>query len=116
MNLNNVERVLQLYEPFRFLLTEEDNVAAFLDDASKTREDYEAYIHRLRSAMEECRQQCPPQIRTQMMRIDAAEVNRKLAQCGQDCVSKLLKGIAARNQKRSARLVKSFEYLHKRIM
>ena len=48
--------------------------------------------------------------------LDAAEVNRKLYQCGQECIKALLHAVAMRNRDRSARLVKGFEQLNKRIM
>ena len=47
--------------------------------------------------------------------MDAGEVNRKLVQCAQDCISRLLRALDARNQDRSARLVKQFQYLELKI-
>ena len=53
--------------------------------------------------MEELREQCPNLLLMQLMRVDASEVNHKLEQCAEDCISKLLYSTAVRNQDRSAR-------------
>jgi dynein heavy chain len=116
MNLNSAERVLELYNPFVFLLDEDENVTKFLEDTSKERKDYIAYVTHLRDTVTELNIQCPGTVRTQMRRVDAVEVNRKLCQCAQDCVVRLLRALGQRNQNRSACLVKQFEHLNARIM
>ena len=103
MNLHNMEKALELYEPFKFLLTEEEKVSAFFEDQSNTREKYVAYLQHLRDTVSKLREQCPNLLQMQMMRIDAAEVNQKLEQCADDCVAKLLRLLAIRNQDRSLR-------------
>jgi len=50
------------------------------------------------------------------MRVDAKEANAKLIDCGQKCISRLLRILANRNQDHSARLVKQFQHLDQRIM
>eukprot|EP00931_Biecheleriopsis_adriatica_P059471 TRINITY_DN3558_c0_g2_i1.p1 TRINITY_DN3558_c0_g2~~TRINITY_DN3558_c0_g2_i1.p1 ORF type:complete len:4446 (+),score=1220.06 TRINITY_DN3558_c0_g2_i1:273-13340(+) len=116
MNLQNAEKTLELYEPFLFLLDEEDRVTTFLEDASKTREHYIEYVQHLLDTIENLHTTCPNLIRMQLMRVDALEVNRKLEQNARDCIAKLLRSLALRNQDRSGRLVKQFEHLNMRIM
>eukprot|EP00438_Fugacium_kawagutii_P006803 Skav218531 [mRNA] locus=scaffold2478:334412:339538:- [translate_table: standard] len=56
-----------------------------------------------RDTVADLRETCPNVLRMQMMRIDATEVNHKLEQCAEDCIAKLLKSLAVRNQDRSSR-------------
>jgi len=114
-NLLNAEKTLELYEPFLFLLDEDIRVTAFTEDLGKTRTEYMNYISLLRKTIEKLEADCPPQIRMQMMRVDAKEVNAKLVDCAQKCITRLLKVLSTRNQDRSARLVKQFQHLHQRI-
>ncbi|CAK9071075.1 unnamed protein product [Durusdinium trenchii] len=116
MNLENMAKVLELYEPFKFLLIEEERTTSFFEDQSNTRETFAAYLHHLRDTIRQLREQCPNILQMQLMRVDATEVNQKLEQCAEDCIAKLLKSLALRNQDRSARLVKQFEHLNGRIM
>ena len=103
VNLYNMDKALELYEPFTFLLTEEEKLPAFFEDQSNTREKYALYLQHLRDTVSKLREQCPNLLNMQMMRVDAAEVNQKLEQCADDCVSKILRFLAIRNQDRSAR-------------
>jgi dynein heavy chain len=116
MNLTNAERTLELYEPFLHLLDEDTRVTAFSEDLSKTRQDYSAYITKLRKTIEDLEATCPLQIRMQMMRVDAKEVNNVLIDCAEKCIQRLLKILSNRNQDRSTRLVKQFQHLDQRIM
>lgn len=115
MNLSNAEKVLELYQKYLFLLDEHDRVMEFFEDQSKSREDYVEYIEHIRSTLDELQERCPNTLMMQMVQVDAGEVNRKLLQCGQDCVARLLKLLANRNVDRSGRLVKQFELLDARI-
>ena len=56
-----------------------------------------------RGTVQKLRSQCPKLLFMQLMRVDASEVNQKLEQCADDCVTKLLYSTAVRNQDRSAR-------------
>eukprot|EP00971_Amphidinium_carterae_P281335 5585678-Amphidinium_carterae.1 len=115
-NLLNAQKVLELYTPFLFLLDEEQRVTLFAEDTTKERKDYIDYINHLRQTIDNLTEACPPQIRMQMMRVDGSDMNRKLTQCAMDCIDKLLKILASRNQDRCVRLVKQFEQLNARIM
>eukprot|EP00435_Cladocopium_sp_Y103_P015241 s2361_g3.t1 len=116
MNLANMAKALELYEPFKFLLVEEEHTTAFFEDQSNTREKFTAYLQHLRDTVTALRSQCPNILMLQLIRVDATEVNQKLEQCAEDCIAKLLKSLAVRNQDRSSRLVKQFEHLNGRIM
>jgi hypothetical protein len=116
MNLSNAEKSLELYTTFLFLLDEDSRVTTFTEDLNKTRQDYAAYITKLRKTVEDLDATCPLQVRMQMMRVDAKEVNAKLVDCAQKCISRLLRILANRNQDRSTRLVKQFQHLDQRIM
>lgn len=114
-NLASAEEALELYQPFLFLLEEEVCVEEFIDDRSKTREDYAAYVRELRETLAELQERCPLRMHMQMMRVEAGDVNLRLVQCGQDCISRLLSSATVRNKDHSARLVMSFEALQIRV-
>ncbi|CAE8677136.1 unnamed protein product [Polarella glacialis] len=115
INLANAEKVLELYKPFLFLLDEEERVSSFLEEPAKTREDFSAYVQHLQDTVAKLNEQCPNLLRMQMMRVDCLDVNKKLVQCSQECVAKLLRSLSTRNQDRNGRLVKQFEHLNARI-
>jgi len=115
-NLASAEMVLELYEPFRFLLDEEAKVAEFVESEMRSREEYRAYVRHLRGTLDQLQRQCPREIRTQMMRVDAREANKVLAKCGERCVQLLLTSIAVRNRERSNELLQDFRLLENRIL
>lgn len=115
LNLRNAELAIELYDPFVFLLDEDERVDVFTQNKSKERQDYMDYIQKLHDTVDELNRVCPPQIRMQMMRIDAFDANQKLIQCAKDCIFKLLKHVALNNQDRSAKLVRQFEQLNARL-
>jgi len=114
-NLASAEQALELYQPFLFLLDEEARVEAFLDDRTKTRKDFAAYMDLLRATVAKLHEQCPSRIHMQLLRIEAGDVNRRLVQCAQDCISRLLRTATTRNEDRCVHLAKRFEVLQVRV-
>ncbi len=114
-NLENVSHVVELYDPYKYLLTESSNVQEFISNPENDREAYMKYIAKLRKTEEEIRANCPVVIRMQMMSIECSRINEHLCSLAKEYVRELLASISSRNIERNAKLIKQYEQIEARI-
>jgi len=109
LNVANVEQALTLYDDYKHLLDEETRIRQLSENVTLTREDYMAQVDKLRATEAAIRENCPNEIRLQMISIDCAEINETLCQKAAEAVQILLQAILRNLLLKNDQLVKNFE-------
>eukprot|EP00929_Paragymnodinium_shiwhaense_P109502 TRINITY_DN7596_c0_g2_i1.p1 TRINITY_DN7596_c0_g2~~TRINITY_DN7596_c0_g2_i1.p1 ORF type:complete len:4821 (+),score=1098.93 TRINITY_DN7596_c0_g2_i1:122-14584(+) len=108
LNLENVHKALKLYDGYRHLLSDKKD-GRDADNSQLTREDYMARVDKLRATESAIRENCPNQIRLQLICIDCAEINDALCKKAGEAVQVLLQTVLRNLLLKNDQLVKSFE-------
>jgi len=109
LNLANVKQALMLYDDYKHLLHEELRIRELAENLTLTREDYIAQVDKLRATEAAIRENCPSEIRLQMISVDCAEINETLCRKAGEAVHILLHAVLRNLLLKNDQLVKSFE-------
>ena len=89
-NLDNTNKVLLLYEPFKFILTEAGNIKGFTD-TNPSREKIKEKIKYYETNYKTLREDIPNSLHLNMIRIECTDINQLLRKSVLDCIYDLLK-------------------------
>jgi hypothetical protein len=86
INVVNAEQALTLYDDYKRLLHEEVRTRELAENLTLTREDYMVEVDKLQATESAIRENCPNEIRLQMISIDCAELNETLCKKATEAV------------------------------
>jgi len=108
-NMRNVETCLRIYKRFAFLLTEEKRIQDFVQDSSKTVENYREKWKELTFTEQEMQRALPFEVRMQLASVNCITLNETLRAKALACIDILLSSVVSVNFERNERLSKAFE-------
>ena len=107
-NLNVVEKVLNIYDSYVYLLKEKVKVTKFCE----TKKDRESYIEEIKKYEEvilKINQELPSFLYMNMFLIDCREINRTLRKCCEDLINQLLKSALTLMIDKTSNLSRDYE-------
>lgn len=115
MNMQNIEKCVHLYDPFTFLLTEEDRVSKFLKEGARAIDEYRSRYEMLKATDAAITERLPSSIRMQMACVECSELNELLHTKVADCIKILLESVTAFSLERNEKLCEGFASIMKRL-
>ena len=115
-NLNEVEKVYNIYNPFAFILEEQKKVDEFVQEEYKhDRSDYQQQIAKYRSYIQKINDELPDRVRMNMFVVDCREINAILRRkCG-DLIDTLSRSIAQLCLDRSHQINSEIDFIQHKV-
>ena len=114
-NLNVVKQVLKIYEKYEYLLSEKVKLDRFLQDKTKTREDYQAVIEKYQKQKDDIIESLPCEVRMNMFLIDCREINNKLMGCCDELIAYIQQTISTDLKDRADKMLEEYDNIQKRL-
>ena len=89
-NLEVIEKALEIFDQYAFLLKENEKIKEFIESVGRKREEYEKEFQKYSSLYLEIEEKMPFYVRMNLVQIDGVEIKKKFLQICIDVQNKLI--------------------------
>ena len=114
-NLQVVKQVLSLYSKYEYILTEKNKLAVFLNDPTKTRDDYQDYITKYSKQKDDIINNLPCEVRMNMFLVDCKDINEKLIKECNELIAELERTISKNLREKADQMIFDYSNLTAKI-